>query len=55
MSHKKRFLQGIIYLMILIVLPSTPGCELINFNTKTKTIWYYECANVIIDGRIVVS
>ncbi len=53
MSHKKRFLQGIIYLMILIVLPSAPGCELINFNTKT--IWYYECANAFIDGRIVVS
>ena len=36
-------------------IPSAPGCELINFNTKTKTIWYYECANAFIDGRIVVS
>ena len=34
--------------------PNAPGCELIKFNTKTRTVWYYECAQAFIDGRVTV-
>ena len=34
--------------------PSTSDCELIKFDTKTRTIWYYECAQAFIDGRVTV-
>ena len=37
-----------------IYKPSAPGCELIKFNTKTRTNWYYECAQAFIDGRVTV-
>ena len=34
--------------------PNAPGCELVRFNTKTRTVWYYECAQAFIDGRVTV-
>ena len=34
--------------------PNAPGCELIKFNTKARTVWYYECAQAFIDGRVTV-
>jgi PPOX class probable F420-dependent enzyme len=34
--------------------PSAPGCQLIRYNTNTRTNWHYECARDLASGRIVV-
>ena len=34
--------------------PNAPGCDLLRFNTKIRTVWYYECAQAFIYGRISV-
>jgi hypothetical protein len=35
--------------------PDAPGCTLKKFPTSTRTNWHYECANALIEGRIILS
>ena len=32
--------------------PDAPGCELIKFDTNTKTNWHYECVQAFMNGKI---
>lgn len=32
--------------------PAVSNCDLIRFETRTRTNWHYECANAFIDGAI---
>lgn len=34
-------------------LPDISGCQLRRFPTTTRTNWHYECADALINGRIV--
>lgn len=35
-------------------LLSAPGCDLVRYETSTRTNWHYECARALIDGSISV-
>ncbi len=32
--------------------PEAPGCALERYETRTRTNWYYECADALIQGRV---
>ena len=32
--------------------PNVPGCELLKYQSRAKTNWYYQCAKGFIDGQI---
>jgi hypothetical protein len=35
--------------------PDAPGCNLIRYQTSTRTNWHYECTGAFLDGRITVA
>ncbi len=35
--------------------PDAPGCELVRFNTRTRTNWHYQCAQAFIEEKVSVG